>query len=76
MRIDNGAGVEEAKSDRARMPSERRRRLDIVRGQSRVPEESFFYTRVVPILLISMAVIMGVLIIVAAGVLLGVVPFR
>jgi hypothetical protein len=76
MRIDNGAGVDEAKSDRARKPSGRRRRLDIARGQSRVPEESFFYTRVVPILLISMAVIMGVLIIVAAGVLLGVVPFR
>lgn len=46
------------------------------KGKSRIPERSGFYTKVVPALLISMAVLMIVLIIIAAGVLLGVVPYQ
>ncbi len=76
MSVDNGVGAGETESNRTRMPSARRRRPDIMRGQSRVPEGSIFYTKVVPILLVGMAVIMGVLILVAAGVLLGIIPFR
>jgi hypothetical protein len=41
-----------------------------------VPEDSVFYNRVVPILLAGMAVLTIVLILVAAGVLLGFVPFQ
>lgn len=44
-------------------------------AQTHIPEDSVFYDRVVPLLLIGMAVIMGILILIAAGVLLGIVPF-
>jgi hypothetical protein len=43
---------------------------------SRVPAESNFYTRVLPVLLVGMAVVMAVLIVVALGVLLGFTPYR
>ena len=43
---------------------------------SRVPEGSQFYERVLPILLVGMAVVMVVLIVVALGVLLGFTPYR
>lgn len=43
---------------------------------SRIRADSLFYTRVVPILLIAMGVITATLILLAAGVLIGVVPFR
>ncbi len=43
---------------------------------SRVPEDSFFYTKLIPVLIITLGVIMVALIILAAGVLLGFVPFR
>ena len=39
----------------------------IARGGSRVPEDSVFYNRVVPILLAGMAVLTVLLILVAAG---------
>jgi hypothetical protein len=43
---------------------------------SRVPMDSKFYHRVLPVLLIGMAVVMVVLIVVALGVLLGFTPYR
>lgn len=46
------------------------------RDKSRIPQNSLFYEKVIPILLIAMAVLTAVFIVVAAGVLLGFVPFR
>lgn len=43
---------------------------------SRIPDGSRLYGRLLPSLIIGMAVLMVVLIVVAAGVLLGYVPFR
>lgn len=43
---------------------------------SRIDDGSYFYTRIVPWMLIGMGLIMGVLIVLALGVLLGFVPFR
>ncbi len=45
-------------------------------GGSRIQEGSALYGRLLPSLIIGMGVLMVVLIIVAAGVLLGFVPFR
>ncbi|MEW5988760.1 MAG: hypothetical protein AB1791_19195 [Chloroflexota bacterium] len=47
----------------------------IGRRQSRIPRDSFFFERVFPILLIILGVITLLLIIVAAGILLGLIPF-
>jgi hypothetical protein len=46
------------------------------RDKARMPENSIFYGRIIPLLLLSLAVIMVALIVVAAGVLLGFIPFR
>lgn len=48
----------------------------VSKDKSRIPEQSGFYIKVVPILLVSMAVLLIVLIIIAAGVLLGFVPYQ
>lgn len=45
-------------------------------GGSRIPAGSPLYARVLPSLIIGLGVLMVVLIVVAAGVLLGFVPFR
>ena len=45
-------------------------------GRSRIPSGSVFYRRVLPMFLIAMGVLTLALILVAAGVLLGVVPWR
>jgi hypothetical protein len=45
-------------------------------GGSRISAGSFFYTRVAPVLLVILAVVTLALIAVAAGVLLGIVPYR
>jgi len=42
---------------------------------SRMPSNSPFYEKVVPALLIGMAIIMGALILFAAGILLGIISF-
>ena len=42
---------------------------------ARIDSDSVFFNRIVPVLLISMGIVMAVLIILAAGVLLGFVPF-
>ncbi len=41
-----------------------------------MPENSAFYEKVVPGLLILLAIVMVILILFAAGILVGVVPFR
>jgi hypothetical protein len=43
---------------------------------SRMPENSVFFEKVVPILLIGMAVIMTLLILIAVGILVGVIPYQ
>ena len=43
---------------------------------SRVPAGSVTYSRLLPALIVVMAVIMGLLIVVAAGIVLGFVPYR
>lgn len=45
-------------------------------GQNRMPANSVFYNRVIPVILVGLAVFTILFIAVAAGVLLGVVPFR
>ncbi len=42
----------------------------------RIPANSLFYERIVPALLILMAVVMTIVVLLAAGVLLGIVPYR
>lgn len=44
--------------------------------QSRMPSDSFFYERVIPAILIGLGVITLLLILVAAGIVVGVIPFR
>lgn len=43
---------------------------------SRIASGSALYTRVLPVVILAMAILTAVLILFAAGVLLGVVPFR
>jgi hypothetical protein len=52
------------------------RKLEKRRAPSRIPEKSIFYSKVVPILLLGMAIVMIVLILIAFGVLTGLVPFQ
>ena len=48
----------------------------ISRDKSRAPENSVFYDKIIPILLIAMAVLTVAFIVIAAGVLLGFVPYK
>ena len=43
---------------------------------SRVPAGSTGYSRFLPALIVGLAIVMGLLVLVAAGVLLGLVPYR
>jgi hypothetical protein len=45
-------------------------------GVSRISAKSTLYTRVLPILILALGVLTAALILFAAGVLLGLVPFR
>lgn len=47
----------------------------IVRGKSHMPENSILFERIIPIALIAFGLITAALIVVAAGVLLGFIPF-
>lgn len=58
------------------MTVDRRSESDRTRPTSRAPTDSFFYERVVPGLLIALAVITVLFIIVALGVFVGIVPYR
>lgn len=42
----------------------------------RMPERSLFYDRVVPLILVSLGIIMALLIVIAAGVLLGLIHYQ
>jgi hypothetical protein len=46
------------------------------RGKSRIPKNSIFYQKVIPIALIIMTVIMAILILMAVGILMDLVPYR
>lgn len=48
----------------------------IVRGKSHMPEDSFVFERIIPIALVAFGLLTAALIVVAAGVLLGFIPFR
>ncbi len=48
----------------------------IVRGTSRMPDDSVLFERVIPVVLAGLGILTVVLILFAAGVLLGIVPFR
>lgn len=48
----------------------------IVRGKSHMPPNSVLYERIIPIALGGMGILTVILILFAAGVLLGLVPFR
>lgn len=50
------------------------RRID--KGKSRIPEKSTLYSKVVPALLVGMAILMTILILVAAGILTGLIPYQ
>lgn len=43
---------------------------------SHIPEGSVFFDKVIPILLIGMGVLTVAIILIAAGILLGIVPFK
>lgn len=53
----------------------RQEQINSLRKKSHMPEQSFFFEKILPILLIGMGILMAVLILFAAGVLLGVVHF-
>ncbi|MCA9937623.1 MAG: hypothetical protein KC418_03205 [Anaerolineales bacterium] len=46
------------------------------RNVSHMPGDSTFYEKVVPALLVGLGIIMVILIVVAAGILLGLIPFQ
>jgi len=51
------------------------RRQKVPKGANRMPDDSTFYEKVVPALLIGLGALTVILILVALGVLLGVVKF-
>lgn len=55
---------------------EGKEREKLPEGANRMPADSPFYDKILPILLIFLAAITLILILVAAGVLLGIVPFN
>ena len=59
--------VEERLSEK---PKERRQ---LPKGANRMPSDSVFFDRLVPIILVSLGVITIILILVAAGILLGII---
>jgi len=57
-------------------PKDEPQRSSLKPSGSRIQGDSIFYTRLLPVVLGALAVMTVVLIIVAAGVLVGVIPFR
>lgn len=49
---------------------------DRARHTRRMPSESLFYDRIFPLILVALAVVMIVLIVIAAGVILGLVHYQ
>lgn len=52
-----------------------RKKVKNKRPTNRMPEGSVFYERIVPLLLIVMGVVTASMILFAAGVILGIIPF-
>ena len=50
-------------------------RRNALRQKSHMPENSVFFEKIVPILLVGMGILMAILILFAAGVLLGIIHF-
>jgi hypothetical protein len=48
-------------------------RRKVEKGANRMPSNSLFYERIVPIILIGLGAIMLILILVAAGILIGII---
>ena len=61
--IESEASLTEDQEERRRVP----------KGANRMPSDSVFFDRLVPIILITLGVITVILILVAAGILLGIV---
>ena len=55
------------------MTKDKKERRRVPKGANRMPSDSMFYDRLVPIVLIALGVITVALILVAAGILLGVI---
>lgn len=55
--------------------TEQSNRKIVSKNQSHIPKNSVFFEKVVPALLVGMAVLMVLLIILATGILLGLVQF-
>jgi hypothetical protein len=55
--------------------SEKTSRKKVAKGDNRMPADSTFYDKVVPAILIFLAAITIILILVAIGVLVGIIPF-
>ena len=47
-----------------------------LKAKSHIPTGSFFYGKIIPVLLVVMAILTITFIVIAAGVLFGVVPYR
>ncbi len=45
-------------------------------GPSRIPAGSVFYSKVLPIILVGLGILTAALIVIVAGILLGIVPYR
>ena len=57
----------------ADLTKDKKERRRVPKGANRMPSDSMFYDRLVPIVLIALGVITVALILVAAGILLGVI---
>ena len=55
------------------MTEEQKERRQVPKGANRMPSDSVFFDRLVPIILIALGVFTVILILVAAGVLLGII---
>ena len=55
--------------------SEKSSRKKVAKGGNRMPADSTFFDKVVPALLIFLAAITIILILIAIGVLVGIIPF-
>lgn len=55
------------------MNKEQEERRRVPKGANRMPSESVFFDRLVPIILIALGAITVILILVAAGILLGII---
>ena len=64
----------ESQAEGTDTPTSRRRRER--RTGSRISQGSVFYTRVLPVLILAMGIVTAALILFAAGVVLGIIPFR